>query len=83
MHNKSEIHLNCMPMREKLEQDTMLCCETENVDYTTLVCLELQKKVSPGVFPEVNQLWKVHEEELHESLQASLLHILLGSNDFE
>lgn len=25
IHKKSEIHLNCMQMRETLEQDTMLC----------------------------------------------------------
>lgn len=55
MHNISEIRLKRMQMKKILEcmsekQDTMLCIDTENVD-GTLVCLDMQKKVSPGVFP--------------------------------
>lgn len=84
-HEKSQMHLDCVQMndtlervREKLEEETRLREEAENVlkgyrkdvDDATLARLELEKKVE-SLLDEIAFLRKVHEEELQE-LQASL-----------
>ncbi|KAM9811127.1 low molecular weight neuronal intermediate filament [Neosynchiropus ocellatus] len=84
-HEKSQMHVDCVQMREalervreKLEEEARLREEAENalkgyrkdVDDATLARLELEKKVE-SLLDEIAFLRKVHEEELQE-LQASL-----------